>query len=378
MSSSFIYNIRKYSGDAFAHRWKSLSERLANFEARNAQVEQPDFLNEQLTDDSRLRYHEIRHINTKPAGTIFQLPFEPDLNTLTCWLTCDAWGNVMKDASLMGNDANFVPSNEIPIGFDGPDKGYGGGSVAMELDGETQSIKVYDRSNLQLLGTTVGISIGALVNVASFDTTPGGQNRYIVSKSDDANNYYGVWLEVASGAATGAGGFTSHFTSGFTNVTLSGGFSSHFTSGFANITGIGGGIGSGVLHFWVWDAGTNRSVRTIVGVMELDTWHWIVCTFNQSSNIALIYVDGLPAPTVTDQITDGSILTNHPDIQTDMHVFGNRGDGFFQGRVSDFRFYREKVLTGAEVANLNSNMITTTNIPIGNVAKVGFSLINPA
>jgi hypothetical protein len=249
----------------------------------------------------------------------------------------------------------------------------------MELDGETQSLEIGDNTNIQLLGTATGISIAALINPATFDPTDSGQSRYIVSKLDDANNYYGIWLETGTGTASGAGGFTSHFTSHFTNVTLSGGFSNHFTSGFANLTGIGGGgQGAGVIHFWVWDAGTNRSVRTVVSVLILDTWAWIVCTFNQSNNVALIYVNGLPAPIVNDQITDGTILTGTGNYISDMHIFATAGDGFFQGRVSDFRFYREKVLTDAEVFNLNSNMITIANIPFGNIAKVGFSLINPA
>ena len=346
-------------------------------------------MNEQLIDDSRLKYQEIAHINTKSSDTIFQLPFEPDLQFLTVWLTCESWSNIMPDASLMGNDARFVPANDIPVGFDGPSKGYGGGSVSMELDGETQSLDISDSTEIQLLGTTTGISIGALINPATFNQTDTGQFRYIVSKVDDANNYYGIWLEAGQGAATGAGGFTSHFTAQFANVTITGGFSAHFTAGFANLTGIGGfGAGdeiqeeqpapSGVIHFWIWDAANNRSVRTVVNVLALDTWYWVVCTFNQSNNVALIYVNGLPAPVVADQITDGTILSGTGNYIKDMHVFSAAGDGFFQGRVADFRFYREKVLTDPEVLNLNNNMVTIANIPFGNISRIGFSLINPA
>jgi hypothetical protein len=395
MSSSFIYNIRKYSGDPFSLRWKKLSEKIAEFESRNAQVEQPDFLNEQLIDDSRLRFHEIAHTNTRPSSTIFYLPFEPDLLTLTCWLQFEAWANIMTDSSLMGNDAHFVPAKNIPSGIEGPTKGFGGGinvvpsddasniddtsgSVAMMLDGETQSISVYDKSNIQLAGTSTGISIAALIFPRTFNPTDGGMPRYIVSKVDNATNYFGIWLETGTGMATGAGGFTSHFTSHFSNITIGGGFTTHFTTGFANITAIGGNTdASGVIHFWIFDAGVDRSVRTIVNVLELEQWAWITCTFNQSNNVALIYVNGLPAPTVNDSITDGTILAGRADQNTDMHVFGgNRGDGFFYGGVSDFRLYREKVLTAAEVFNLDQNMMTISNIAIGNISKTGFSLIS--
>ena len=394
MSSNFIYNIRKYSGDPFSLRWKLLSEKLANFEARNAQVEQPDFLNEQLIDDSRLRYHEIAHTNTRPSSTIFYLPFEPDLNTLTCWFECDAWANIMKDSSLLGNNAHFLPAKHIPTGMEGPTKGFGGGinqipsddaasiddtsgSVAMNLDGETQSIAVFDNPTIRLSGTTTGISIAALIFPRTFNITDGGMPRYIVSKSDNASNYYGIWLEAGSGMATGAGGFTSHFTSHFANIVIGGGFTSHFTSGFANISPVGGGgIGSGTIHFWVFDGGIDRSVRTIVNVLELEEWAWVVCTFDQSNNAAIIYVNGLPAPITADIITDGPILAGSQDLNRDMHVFGNIGDGFFQGGVSDFRLYREKVLTAAEVFNLDQNMISISNIPIGNISRTGFSLVS--
>ena|SRR5215831_2847246 len=419
MSSTFIYNLRKWAGDPFSVRWKLLSERLAAFEARNAQVEQPDFLNEQLMGDSRLKYQEIGHTNTRPSSTIFYFPFEPDLKYLTCWLTFESWANILPDASLMGNDAHFVPARNIPTGIEGPLKGYGGGSiphissddptaiddtsgtVAILLDGQTQSMAVYDVSGVRLLGTTVGISIATLVRPMTFNPTQGGMPRYVVSKVDDSKNYYGIWLEAGTGQATGQAGFSSHFTTHFANITLLGGFTNHFTAGFMSfVPSPGGSVGftsaytsnyvnivtpasdpggatsaSGVIHFWIYDGGIDRSVRTVVNVLNLDQWAWIACTFNQSTNVASIYVNGLPAPIVNDQITDGTILAGSPDLSTDMQIFsGREGDGHFQGGVSDFRFYREKVLTDSEVFNLDMNMISISNIPIGNICKTGFSL----
>lgn|SRR5215831_3535399 len=422
MSSTFIYNLRKWAGDPFSVRWKLLSERLAAFEARNAQVEQPDFLNEQLMGDSRLKYQEIGHTNTRPSSTIFYFPFEPDLNYLTCWLTFESWANVLPDASLMGNDAHFIPARNIPSGIEGPLKGYGGGSiphpssddpsviddtsgsVAVLLDGETQSMAVYDVPGVRLSGTTVGISVATLVRPLTFNRTAGGMSRYVVSKVDDSKNYYGIWLEAGTGAATGQGGFSSHFTTHFASISLLGGFTSHFTAGFMSIVPLGipgGGFtsaytfryvnsagtpppdpgggtpASGVIHFWVFDNGVDRSVRTLVNVLNLDQWAWVACTFNQSTNVASIYVNGRPAPIVNDTITDGTILAGSQDLSTDMHIFsGREGDGHFQGGVSDFRFYREKVLTDAEVFNLDMNMISISNIPIGNICKTGFSLFS--
>jgi len=429
MSSTFIYNLRKYGGDPFSLRWKLLSERLANFEARNAQVEQPDFLNEELFGDSYLRYQEIGHTNSRPSNTIFYFPFEPDLQYLTCWLTFESWANDVPDASMMGNDAHFIPTRNIPAGIDGPLKGFGGGSiphvvdedpskiddtsgsVAMLLDGETQSMAIYDVPGLQLSGTTTGISIAALVRPATFNLTEGGMPRYLVSKVDDSQNYFGIWLEAGGGIATGDAGFTSHFSVNFMSVTYARGFTSHFTTGFMTF-GAGGYINasvgftlpepgftsafvnvirtspsggpdiggstphSGVIHFWVYDGGVDRSVRTVVNTLDLDTWAWVACTFNQTGNTAKIYINGLPAPIVADQITDGTILAGSQDLSTDLHLFSSKGDGHFQGAVSDFRLYREKVLTDAEIFNLDMNMISISNIPIGNICKTGFSLFS--
>ena len=65
-----------------------------------------------------------------------------------------------------------------------------------------------------------------------------------------------------------------------------------------------------------------------------------------------------------------------PAIQKDLYI-GARyaGNGFFRGYIQDFRMYMDKVLTQAEVTNLNNNEITIDDISKGRIFVVQYALV---
>jgi len=277
-----------------------------------------------LVDDSRLRFREIAHLVGHLIITSYLLPFEADEKYLTVWFEFHTWGfgSVLKDISGFGNHAFFIGSN-APGGTQGPDKGLGSTSLAMELDG-TQGMDVPDDTGIQLKGTTTGISISALINPYSFTATPTGSARYIYSKKDDDSNYTAIHIDSI-----------------------------------------------GIIRFWIWFAGVDYSKKTTTAPVELNDWSSLVCTFNSSTHAAVIYVNGTSQTLTTDTITDPTITTaDSGSGRVDGHVFWGSSDGYFIGAVSDFRYYREKILSSTDVTHLNTNKLSITNIPLGGVAII--------
>jgi hypothetical protein len=324
VSSNFVYQIRRYSGDPLAQRFKLLSEKLAQFEATALQLQTGDMKNYISITNSINQYKEQGFAKSKPVTTTFFLPFEPDLNKLTCWFRFDAWGKVTRDVSFQGNPGRIL--GQTPTAALGPDKGYGAaGTIAMNLDGSTQFIEVSDNANIQLVGQVTGFSIAMLIQPQTFAQTTSGENRYIAEKTDNPTNFWGLSFDT-----------------------------------------------SGHIRFEIKLGGSDFSVVS-TSTVTLNTWNWIVITFNTATQTTVIYKNGAVQGQSSTTVTD-SDFTN---VKTNLYV-GATGanDGFFDGWISDFRYYRELVLTGAQVTNLNTNMITTSSIAFGAVATAGASLIS--
>lgn len=329
MSSNFIYQIRKYSLDPLAARYKLLSERLAQFEAQTLQLQTGDTKNYIKVTNSINQYKEQGFASSKPKTTVFKIPFEPDLKTLTCWYRFDAWGKVVRDASFQGNSGTIL--GQTPTAAIGPDKGYGAaGTIAMNFDGTSQAIEIADHTNIQMLGTTTGFSVAALIYPTTFAATPTGAKRFIAEKIDGPNDMWALFID---------------------------------TNGF--------------IHSWIYRGGVSHSSVTTTTPLILNTWNWVVMTYNVSNGVHPTYVNALDMFANGKLIVDTPTDSTFPNVRTNMYVGSNAvNDGFFMGNMADFRYYREKVLTQAEVTNLNTNMITTSSIAFGAVATAGASLIS--
>jgi hypothetical protein len=324
MSSNFIYQLRRYSGDPLAVRLKNISETLAAFEAQQVQIEASDILNSIRSDNSVDQYKELAFTKVKPVSTTFFIPFEPDLNLLKIWYKFDAWGKITRDASFQGNPGAIL--GQTPTAAIGPDKGYGTGTIAMAMDGLTQFIEITDNANIQLVGQAVGFSVAFLINPSTFALTTSGESRYVVEKADNPTNLWAVLLDT-----------------------------------------------TGKIHFNIKFGGVDYSKSTTTGALALNTWSWVMITFNASTHAAVIYINGVSQTLSADTITD----TDFTNVKTNMYVGSTAvNDGFFAGPISDFRYYRERILTAGECTNLNTNMITISSIAFGRVAIVGMSLIS--
>lgn len=314
MSSNYIYQVRRFSGDPANLRYKLLSEKLAQFEATALQLETGDIKNSIKVTNSINQYKEADINVSKPKTTAFYFPFEPDGSTLTCWFKFDAWGKVVRDASFMGNAGKIV--GQTPTAATGPDRGQGS-SIAMNLDGSTQSIEVADKDNIRLTTFSPRVSIAALIYPQTFAQTATGESRYIAEKTDDATDLWGLFLDT-----------------------------------------------SGNIHFNIKYQGVDYSQKTTTPV-SLNAWSWVVCTFNASTHVVVIYKNGVSQTVTTDTVTD----TDYSSAKTNLYVGAtSANDGFFDGWIADFRCYFGKVLTSAEVSNLNTNMLSTSSIPLGAVS----------
>ncbi len=351
---SSIAALRKFSSDPLSARFKALTDQLAQSIAQNTQIETTDMPNSIKVDNSIISYSETSQVLIKPISLNYYLPFEPDLNTLTLWYRFDDWTNTVSDASFFQNDG--VIQGGVPLGTNGPDKGFGQ-TIAFGFNGSGQQIDVFDDPSLRPIHTTgsftntggtnttgsfktlsfsigltaIGFSVAALIYPTTFSPNISGQYRYIVSKVDDFNNMWLILLDTL-----------------------------------------------GLIHFWVYKAGVSHSVVSITPITAL-TWNWITVTFSQSTNTSTIYLNGALMPTATDTPFElAGPGGGFAHASTDMFIGSNSGlDGFFQGYMSDFRYYHEKVLNQFEVSNLATNYYTISAIPFGQVLIISLGAINP-
>lgn len=315
MSSNYIFQIRKFSGDPANLRYKLLAEKVAQFEATALQLQTGDIKNSIKVTNSIDHFTEADIAFSKAKTTTFFFPLEPDGKLLTCWFKFDAWGKVVRDASFQGNAGKIL--GQTPTSAVGPDRGQGT-SIAMNLDGSTQYIEVADAANLKLVGQATGFSIAVLIQPQTFTNTPTGESRYIAEKTDDTSDLWGLLLDT-----------------------------------------------SGKIHFNVKFGNVDYSQKTSTGALSLNAWSWVVCTFNASSHAITIYINGSSQTLTSDTVTD----TDYQNVKTNLYI-GATGanDGFFDGWFADFRYYREKVMSSGEATNLNTNMLSISSISLGAVS----------
>lgn len=322
MSSNFILQVRKYSLDPVNSRFKLLAEKLAQFEAAALQLQTGDVKSFIRITSSILKFTEADNNFTKAKTTIFYLPLEPDMKLLTLWFKFDAWGKIVRDASFMGNTGRIL--GQTPQGAPGPDKG-AGGSIAMNLDGATEYIEVADSANTKLIGQATGFSVAILIQPQTFALTPTGESRYLAEKTDDVNNLWGLLLDT-----------------------------------------------SGNLHFNIKFGGTDYSTKTTTS-LSLNAWTWVTCTFNASTHATAVYFNTAAQTTAADTVAD----SDYTAVRTDLYIGATAmSDGFFDGWIADFRYYREKVLSATEASNLATNMFSISSIAFGAVTVSALAIMS--
>jgi hypothetical protein len=123
------------------------------------------------------------------------------------------------------------------------------------------------------------------------------------------------------------------------------------------------------LYFHVRYAGVSRTAAKTFAFTSLNKWYRVVCTFDRTNNnTPLIYINGVvSAESISTYV--GSMRLNTSSRNLFIGSNDITGESHFSGFISDFRYWREKVLTLQEIGNLQQNSYTIS--PIGFVARAG-------
>jgi len=336
---SDIKGLREISNDPFGKLLTALSKKFSAFLAKDQAelVENPeDIYGDGQDVESALKYHNFVMSKKFNLTTQYYSPSEPDYDKLTLWIKGRNLGVTTKDWSGFENVALIYGD---PILVDGAPFDYGihdgvlnTKSIALRVNRPTsplvnnEYIQVTDNANLQVSGTTVGLSYFMRFKISDL-AGQGGYNRTLFEKID------GDTVQDAVVAI----------------VTPSGQVRFHVKR-------------SGVFYNW----------QTAGGTIAIDTVYEVWFTFTQSGSVGHIYVNNVDK-TLTDpgNPTLQSDVTNH-----DLWLF-QRGKGpeagFFYGDFYDFMMFKNKVVTSTEVSRHYTNKWTLANIPFGQVLISNYS-----
>jgi concanavalin A-like lectin/glucanase superfamily protein len=271
-------------------------------------------------------------IVTDPNLKLYQLPHEPDGQYLTLWnryldfaVPASALppGQTIVDSSGFDNHGSMT---EAPASMS---VGHAASMGALFYDGVDTKYTIGDNPNINAtMNSTPGFTICMWIKPNSVGLH-GGQTRVIACKVDDdpssQNNGWSIWLEP-----------------------------------------------DGTIVFSVKKDGIIRTTTDTGAISILGTrWYFIVCSFDTTTNTPNLYVDGIHA----NETISGTIPPRFPTSGGSLTLFVGGTDavgaGYFHGGISDFRFWKNKLLTSTEIGYQNTNKYTILNI--SNVAIVGVS-----
>lgn len=261
---------------------------------------------------------------TDPNLKLYQLPVEPDGQNLTLW---NRYSSFTVDASGLPSGQTIVDSSgfdnhgvmsEAPASMQ---SGHASSMGALFYDGVDTKYTVGDNPNINaVVNSAPGFTICMWIKPNSVGLH-GGQTRVIACKVDDdpslQNNGWSIFLQ--------------------TNGTV-----------------VFSVKKDGIIH-----TTTNTGAISILGTR----WYFVVCSYDTTTNTPNIYVDGVHA---NENIT-ASIAPRFPTSPAGgltLYIGGTNASGhsYFHGGISDFRFWKNRLLTSVEIAFQFSNKYTITNI----------------
>jgi hypothetical protein len=271
------------------------------------------------------------------GATYFQLnknyfpPFEPDYNIVRLWLRGRGLGNSTKDISGF---QRIVAINGDPILVNGNlDLGtmtHGCKSIAMRMNRPTSDLEnqewleVPDATSLQVIGITTGLSIFVRVRLFSLASQE-GRDPTIFEKIDDSTPNNAMMLVAKS---------------------------------------------DGKLVFIVKRGGTVTAKETPANTVTTNTIYDIFVSFAVSGSVMHVYVNSVDKTLVN---FTGNVNWQTNTINHNLFIF-RRGatemEGFVYGDFYDLVYYRDKIVTQAEVTNYYTNKWTISTIPFGQVMIV--------
>ena len=338
MSQFNIRNIREISNAPLEKFTNTLAKRISQSitNSETAKLENKEDIYSAAQDvDSVIKYHSLVSTNTFDLTTEYYSPSEPDLDKLTLWLQGRNMGNELTDLSGFNNE---ITMRGDPLLIDGSPFDYGmhtGGvkSRALRFNRPTseqqnsEGIRVDDDDRLQISGTTIGISYFIRVRLHSL-AAEGGHDV--------------VLFEEVSGT-----GWVGAPVNGVMLVVTP----------------------TGRLYFTRRRSSVTTEKMTDAGTIATDTVYDIWITNNQGTGEIKIYVNNVDK-TLSNGSTGYAWRVSPGNVVMDfsiMHDGGTSAVGHAYADLYDFRVYREKVISAAEVGYHYTNKWTIADIPFGQV-----------
>ena len=358
MSSSSSFNvIRRNASNSADVRLKELTQELARqrSELAGAQLETDDIRSQGRMDHSTIKVNDerLKFVTTLASANtdfFYEFPSEPDFTYLKVWFMLDHLGARMRDMSGLGNDAYItghptLRRSGLDMGFQQTAGGGGlsatpvmlfnsGTDVVSQKNGEY--IWVPDNPSIRFSLFSAGFSITFRFNCLDFNNHLNAENvtnvRRFAAKTDDALNGWNLVVY-----PTNAGGTT-------------------------------GGVEMNIVH-----NGVTYKRRTTG--YNSNTYYQVVVTYdpNVTADLRIKIYTGSVENTIAGFTT--LFLPTQPNLRIGARDSEN---GFFYGYLHDFRLYMGKVLTQAEVTNINSNEMSIDNIVKGRIFVVQYALVSTA
>lgn len=264
--------------------------------------------------------NEVNFVVQDPNFKLYQLTEEPDGRTLAAqyrFLKFAGAGDVIKDYSGFRNHGSVAEGS--------PSRGLGHAdySSSVVFNGSNTTLRIPHRDSVSILGLSEGFTITGWINPTNLDLH-GGEPRVIVSKIDDdptrPERGYSVWL-----------------------------------------------MPNGTLFFAVMFAGVSFA-RAATAAIIPNSWSLFQCSFQIAGSVVPPLIVNSQTYTNDTQISDGSITPYFAPSEStaglDM-LWGSTlavGKAHFAGRMSDMRFWRNRLITSTEHSNLFVNKYTISNV----------------
>lgn len=336
---SDIKGLREISNDPFGKLLTALSKKFSAFLAKDQAelVENPEDVYSDGQDvESALKYHNFVMTKRFDLVTPYYSSADPDFNKLSIWIIGRSLGTNLRDYSGFDSVIDLHASDPDPILVDGAplDWGIADGTLntksitlRMNRSGNFDYIRADDASRFNVLGISAGISY--FIRFRVFDlANQAGLARTLFQKIDDSTPSNAAMLVIES---------------------------------------------DGRLKSYIKRAGAVYQKQTAAGTITTDTVYDVWLTYAVSGNITHIYVNNVDKSLTpsSDSPVWQADLTNE-DLFVFRRGFGTPG-GYVHGDLYDFRLYREKVISSAEVSYVWVNKWTIADIPFGQVLITNYS-----
>lgn len=312
---------------------KELVERLAKIEGQVNEIETIDFSQIIRSNNDRIVYISVGDLEPNSGGPSptfkqYQMPIEPDGDKLRLWLK---FSNVLTDGRYR-DESGFGHHAALEAGAPATASGPITGLPALRFDGIDDALSVVNTASINTTGTlSTGFSINFNINPTAI-TNHGGLPRIIAAKTDDSitARQYGwmIWIDP-----------------------------------------------NGTLYFHVRIANNLRTTSKTFAIPAVNRWYKVACVFDRPSLTPRIYINGAFAGEAISAFVGGLAL---PNTTLSLFLGSNdiAGQSHFSGFLSDFRYWREKMLTDQEIDNLQANGYTIS--PITDVARAGVGTFSSA